>query len=105
MKIDFVEPWIAVSEYTEKFVKELHREVGEHHVLWARMVDPIAQRIDSDDVLFEVKDEPPYYAVVHLTWRGIRETDSRWPDTTLFSNLEEWIRDRMLSDHREFIGG
>lgn len=104
MLIDFREPWVAVGQYAENLVKELERELTDQHVLWGKSVRPVAQRTDSDDVLFELDGEPSTYAVVHLTWSGEPEDNYRWPDTKLFSSLDEWIRDGMLPDHHEFVG-
>ena len=104
MKIDFLEPWVAVGEYAGNLVLELQREISEGHVLWMRTVQPVAQRSDSDEVLFEVDGQPLSYAVVHLTWSGESERDSRWPDTRMYPTIEEWIRDGMMSDHREVMG-
>ena len=104
MQIEFVEPWVPVGPEAEQLTRELAREVGETHVLWSRKARPIGQRIDCDDVLFEVDGEPLRYAVVHLTWRGRRENDPRWPDTRMFSTISEWIRDGMMMDHHEYVG-
>lgn len=104
MPIDFREPWKEVGEHADALVKELERELTDRHVLWGKSVRAIAQRIDSDDVLFELAGGPLTYAVVHLTWIGKPELDHRWPGTSLFSSLEEWVRDGMMPDHHEFVG-
>jgi len=103
MQIPFVEPWRPVGEYSENLVKELQREITEKHCLWGRKVRPIAQRVDSDDVLFEIEERVPRYAIVHLTWSGEPEEDHRLPETTEFSSLADWIRDGMMADHQEFL--
>jgi len=104
MKIDFLDPWVAVGEHADNLVKELQREVTEHHLMWNRKVRAIGQRADADDVLFEIEGPVRSYAVVHLTWSGEPENDPELPDTKLFSSLAEWISDGMTADHREFIG-
>jgi hypothetical protein len=102
--VEFIQPWVAVGKYAENLTKELQREVTEHHVLWRRRVRPLAQRVDCDDVLFEVDGAVNKYAVVHLTWTGEPENDPQCPDTILFGSIDEWVRDGMMADHREFIG-
>lgn len=102
LDIEFKEPWVRVEVYPENLEDELRREIASTHVLWNRKVHAIAQRTDSDHVLFEIEDEIPYYAVVHLTWSGEAETDPQWPHTFLFPSITEWIRDGLLADHRKF---
>jgi hypothetical protein len=107
MNIEFKEPWIAVGEYASNLVHELEREVSQNHPLWNKRVQAIAQRMDSDDVLFviEHEDGTPQYAVAHLTWSGERESNPSTPDTERYNTLEEWIRDRMTPDHIVFTTG
>ena len=85
--IEFVLPWVAVGKYAENLTNELQREVTERHVLWRRAVRPLAQRVDCDDVLFEVEGAANTYAVVHLTWTGEREDDPQCPDTIFLNRL------------------
>jgi hypothetical protein len=102
-QIDFIEPWTAVGQYADNLVKELRKEVTERHPLWDVKVRAIAQRTDSDDVLFEIEGGGQRLAVVHLTWTGEPETDGKWPDTQMFTSLEEW-KESMMRDHKEFTG-
>jgi len=102
--INYAEPWMPVDEHADNLVRELQREVREHHPLWGRKARAIAQRTDSDDVLFELEGAGPKFAVVHLTWTGQSETRGEWPATRLFSSIEDWLRDGMMRDHKEFIG-
>lgn len=107
MTMEFKEPWIAVGDFAANLVHELQCEVTENHPLWNKRVRAIAQRTDSDDVLFAVEHEDgmPQYAVVHLTWSGEPARDPRWPSTECYSSLEEWMRDRMMPDHAQFTDG
>jgi hypothetical protein len=107
MNIEFKEPWIAVGEFASNLARELEHEVTENHPLWNKKARALAQRTDSDDVLFALEHEEstPRYAVVHLTWSGEPELDPRWPDTQCYNSLEEWVRDRMMPDHAEFTDG
>ena len=66
---------------------ELSHELPEGHVLSGRRVKALAQ--NQDDALFELADSEAV-ARVHLTWR--QETDPKWPDTRVFTSLEEWQR-------------
>jgi len=102
MDIEYQEPWNATGKYADNLVKELEREVTEGHLLFQVEVRAIAQRTDSDDVLFRLPDGR--CAVVHLTWSGEPEGDSRWPDTRVFESWEAWSRTGMMVDHAEFIG-
>ena len=103
MKSQFLEPWTQVGEFASNLVDELQRELIDGHDLYGRSVVAIAQRIDSDDVLFKVNDGTAY-AVVRLTWNGKPEQSPKWPDTKLFPTLEEWQRLGMAADHEEFVG-
>ena len=74
------------------------------HPLWNKDVRAIAQRTDSDDVLFEVEGVVPTFAVVHLSWSGEPENNPMYPDAKLFSSPDQWILDGMIPDHKEFVG-
>ena len=102
--IEYLEPWIAIGQYADKLVKELEREVTQGHVLWKVKTRAIAQRSDSDDVLFEIESEQGKCAVVHLTWSGKPEQDSRWPDMRIYATIDLWADECMKTDHAEFIG-
>jgi hypothetical protein len=105
MAHEFKEPWTAVGEYALNLSNELEREITVGHPLWRKRSRAIAQRTDSDDVLFIIEQdgEAPVYAVVHLTWSGEPESDARWPDTEIYHSLEEWVINRMVPDHDEFM--
>ncbi|MGD9125978.1 MAG: hypothetical protein PVH19_01260 [Planctomycetia bacterium] len=100
MCIDFKEPWVKVEQAAGSLVYELQREIANDHLLWGKKVRAIARRIDSDDVLFEVEGIEPTYAVVHLTYSGKREQDPTFPAVTLFSSLDQWMREEMIPDHQ-----
>jgi hypothetical protein len=102
--LEFIPPWIAVSRLAENLTTELQREVTEGHVLWQRPVRPLAQRVDCDSVLFEVQGAVSTYAVVHLTWAGKPENDTRIPHTIVFESIDDWVRHGMMVDSREFVG-
>jgi hypothetical protein len=99
----FKDPWVRVGPYADNLLKELLRELGPGHPLWGRGLRAVAQRTDSDDVLFEVSGVEPLYAVVHLTWSGKPESDPNFPDVKTFASMDHWIREGMMQDHAEFM--
>ncbi len=103
--IDYLPPWNATGQFADNLVKELEREVTEGHILWQAKATAIAQRPDSDDVLFSIEGGKTKHVVVHLTWSGKSEPDNRWPDTRTFDSLQSWADECMKQDHAEFIGG
>jgi hypothetical protein len=102
MDSNYLEPWIAVTNHAANLEAELRREVSEGHPLHARSPIAIAQRTDTDDVLFRMNETGPRYAVVHLTWRGEPEPESRWPETRFFETMDQWKNFCMVPDHEEF---
>jgi hypothetical protein len=105
MNFEFKQPWTSVGKYASNLSDELEREVAEGHLLWRKRTRALAQRTDSDDVLFVIEQEGNslLYAVVHLTWSGEPERDTRWPYTETYSSIEEWTRARMIPDYEEFM--
>ena len=71
-----------------RFEDEYATEIGKGHPLYGVPVRAIGQRIDRDDVLFELLRHLCDYAVVHLTWSGREEADPRWPSFELFLHDE-----------------
>jgi hypothetical protein len=69
-------------------VNELYNEVGEGHILHGKRVSALACRRASDDVLFGLEDGR--IAQVHLTWTMKTEIRPIFPETMIFSSLEEW---------------
>jgi len=101
---DYLEPWSAVTSHAANLEAERRREVSEGHPLHACSHTAIAQRTDSDDVLFRMNGAEPRHAVVHLTWRGDPEPESRWPETRFFETMDQWKNLCMVPDHEEFTG-
>ena len=105
--IEFLTPWRLIEDSHEiqnragRLSERLQSEVPEKHVLHGLKVRAIATRIDRDDVLFEIEGSGEMcLAVVHMTWR--KESDPRWPDTTLFQSWDDWVRNEMLPAHEEY---
>jgi len=101
MVIEFLEPWVALEANADFFQRELVAEVGTGHPLHGREMRAVARREDCDDVLFVSTDEPPLVAVVHLTYGRRSDTDPRFPWTTIFESIEEWIERGMKADHED----
>ena len=97
MKIDFIEPWVAVGSERASLEEELRRELSPDNALSGFNVQAIGRRVDCDDVLFEVCDKKADFklALVHLTWSGKIES-ILWPTTKLFANAEEFISNQMM---------
>lgn len=100
-RVAWLEPWVPAMAGMEK---ELEKEVGEGHVLYGTRCVPVARRIDQDDVLFQVDGREDFYAVVRLTWSGMRESDSAFPRTEAFRSIGEWVEKKMKPDHNVFMG-
>ena len=90
-RTEFLPPWVQVGAFAIALEEELQREIVPGHALFGLPTRAIAQRTDCDDVLFEVLVPEHRYAVVHLSWRGQREEDARWPHTEFFLTFEDWI--------------
>jgi hypothetical protein len=54
MDWNFLEPWAAVTSHAANLEAELRREVSEGHPLHGYSPSAVAQRTDSDDVLFRL---------------------------------------------------
>jgi len=100
--MELLEPWFAVTSEALQLEDELAAELGPRHPLRGRNMRAIARRHDCDDVLFVSVDEPRVVAVVHLTYSNRPELDSRWPSTTSFDSMQDWIESGMRPDHEAF---
>ena len=101
-EISFQDPWCKVQQHSDNLECELLKEVSNRHPLYGCRATPLAQRSDSDDVLFEITGAQSPYAVVHLTWSGETESDPRWPHTIFFDSIDAWVEECMLPDHEEY---
>ena len=93
--IDWRHPWIPIDDPAPA-QRELKREAPQGHILFGRSPITIARRVDCDDYLFLLHEDPPRFAVVHLTYKI--ETDPNWPAAEIFNTIEDWIQTRMLPD-------
>jgi len=101
-RVEWLPPWKATDEALDV---ELRREVGRGHPLEGRRAVAIARRMDQDGVLFWLPDRPGLVASVHLTWRGVRERDPRFPWTRIYDSVADWIEQEMRVDHADYRRG
>jgi hypothetical protein len=90
VKLNIIEPWHPITTDRERAAMEteLLVELREGHSLFGLAVVAAARRLDQDDVLFELEDGR--VAGVHLTWRGRKEVDDRYPRTEIFKSADVW---------------
>jgi hypothetical protein len=100
--MELLEPWLEVTSEAPLLEKELAAELGPRHPLRGRIMRAVARRQDCDDVLFVSVDEPHVVAVVHLTYANRPEQDPRWPGTTFFDSMRDWMERGMRVDHQDF---
>jgi hypothetical protein len=100
--MELLEPWHVVTSDAVQLQSELAAELGPFHPLKGRQMRAVARRQDCDDVLFVSVGEPLVVAVVHLTYANRPELDPRWPGTTFFDSIEDWIERGMNADHQDF---
>ncbi|HEX8485106.1 hypothetical protein [Sphingomonas sp.] len=108
--MDWLEPWVAITdldwpeqkkvEYCSAWERQLAREVGPQHVLRGTTATLVARRFDTDDALFQIPNGQ--LAEVHLTWSCGEEPDPTWPVAAIFFSLDEWARESMAEQHREW---
>ncbi len=101
LTMEFIEPWEKYITDTTSVNNELKREVCNKHILFSVDAQAIARRCDCDDVLFKLSNFTHQYAVVHLTYS--RESDSTFPITELYVDLEDWVKNRMLLDNQDYM--
>jgi hypothetical protein len=96
----WLDPWYAVAHGATcaGLEQQLRREIAPRHILAGKDVRLIARRTDTDDVLFALRDGR--VAEVHLTWKGSREPDPRWPATAIYASLTDWMQEEMMPLHR-----
>lgn len=66
-------------EWEAQLESEFRRELPPGHLLHSLRVQLIAAREGTDDVLFQHRDEPDRFTVVHLSWLGKEEIDASHP--------------------------
>lgn len=99
-EIKFLSPWMKI-ESKGNLERELAKETSIGHQLYGKEVKAIAKREDNDDVLFEIGEGK--MAVVHLTWKGKKESSPNYPLTKTFKHWTEVYEKVIVKDNREFI--
>ena len=99
-------PWryVRIGEGTG-YESDLAAEAGKGHPLHEARAIAVGVRVDRDDVLFLLPDAPKPLAVVHFTRASAPEGNSRFPNTTFYSSLDDWLRRGMAADHAHYFNG
>lgn len=119
-KLFLQEPWSTISiEQKIAFEDELKREIGpksietsffgffkskhKAHILTEFVTSALGKFQSNDDVLFVTKNPEisSTFAVVHLTWKGEKESD-KFPSVRFYENFEEFCNLRMKVDIAEW---
>jgi hypothetical protein len=96
--VQLKDPWRALSPEREEIMElQLQHELAPGHVLYGRRLRAVAERIDRDDVLFELIAPQNQLARVHLTWSRNQQSNP-YPTTKLFLSWEEWVRNELSLD-------
>jgi hypothetical protein len=102
--MDWLIPWHQVTDGRpdDAISQELRNELCPDHVLFDIPVVQIGHRQDCDDALFQLLDGTNRVAVVHLTYAQHPELNPTWPETRIFENLEQFVREEMLPVHESW---
>ena len=86
------------------FEQELQDELSPAHRLYPHRTGAraIAKREDCDDVLFWLPQAAQNFALVHLTWKGQRETNERYPRTSFLNILADFVAHEMIPTNRDW---
>jgi hypothetical protein len=99
----WIPPWQPISQRgREAYEHELRLEVSPGHPLFEVRATAVGRTCHDDNVLFHLHQHGAMFAVVHLTFRGRPEKDVKWPQVTLYRNLDHWIMRGMLMDAARF---
>ncbi len=103
MEIDWLFPWHPGSKATpaDGLAKELYSELCPDHVLYGIPVVQIGFRQDCDDALFRLLDGTDRLAVVHLTFSRHPEPDPKWPETRIYDDAAQFVREEMIPAVKE----
>lgn len=98
--IEFLSPWMEMRN-AKTLETELNKEIGKNHLLFEKGLEIIGKREDCDDVVCKILDSEKL-AVVHLTWSGKEESNSKLPYTEIFDHWTNFYEERVLVDHEDF---
>ena len=71
--------FVSDTEKAIQLYKELQGELPEGHILYKKEVFVLAHREGTDDILCQHKDDKTHFTVIHLTWSGKEEVDTKHP--------------------------
>lgn len=109
-QVQWLEPWwcfcLDEPEFGRELEQELRKELRDIHLLYPYRASAraIAKREDRDDVLFWLPRGDQAMAIVHLIWKGDRETDESWPRTRLLNSLAEFVERELVPANAEWSG-
>jgi hypothetical protein len=109
-QVDWQLPWrfVGIGEGSG-YENALMKETAPEHPLYAKRAIAVGARVDQDDVLYLLPDEPQPLAVVHLTWGSGHLDDpegrAKMPWTVFYSSLEDWLERGMGADRAEYLAG
>ncbi|MCA9775992.1 MAG: hypothetical protein KC800_04720 [Candidatus Eremiobacteraeota bacterium] len=110
---EFREPWEAADD-PQSIQEQLEQVLSPGHPLTGNVLEVVATRVDSDDVLLRTKTG---YAMVHLGWCRRSQASLPFPHSVYFEDwnafyesvylpdLEEWDDDNPSDDWSEILGG
>lgn len=90
-------------EERHRLETELALEVSLLHPLATLDRRVLARRMETNEILVEISPHACECAVVSLTWSSRVEMDNQRPHTKLYPTLVDWITDRMIPDHAQFL--
>jgi len=101
--IKFKPPWVGVTpKERQQLEVELAQEVCLLHPLASLDREVVARRTDTDDILVAINPHLCECAQVHLTWSGKTEMNPEVPSMELQATFQDWVRERMLPDHKAY---
>lgn len=102
MKYIFLEPWVA-TDGNLAIMDELQKELNQQHPLFGKSLELIGRSLQSDDCLFRIAGSRSEYCVVHLTWKGRKETSPTFPATAFYTSWEAFTEEVMRPLHQEYL--
>lgn len=101
--LNFIEPYCDVMDMDEAYIQslmdKLKVELPQNHILNNESFDLIAKKENNDDIILELDNGE--IAVVHLTWKGSKETKG-FPLTRIYKNKLDFWNKEMRQDIIEF---
>jgi hypothetical protein len=96
--IEYKNPWY---ETDQDLTQQLKLEIASNHDLADKKVKTLAIRDDNDDVLYKILDEDSTYAIVHLTWKQSKHTNTMWPRTRIFKSSQK-VQEQINKDNLDW---